>query len=1251
MQGHTRTDLNLRPIAAVRELLTGLAILVILALTTALVAPYVIDWNGQRAFIEARLSQVLGQKVTIGGTIDVKLLPTPYLVLGQTVIGGDEGPVRLSIHHLDLELSVTPLLHGEFDVTQARLVEPTIRVALAPDRTLPALPDAPAFNANVTLDHIAVTGGTLAIADPLSGRTFALDNLDFEADAASLAGPFKLAGTEGPDARPTSFRLATQAARDGRAHVRLIVAGNADHAALDLDGTVALSSAGRANVRQSFDGRVTVSGKLDDSAGAPVAWTLSGPLKADPGKATLDGGELRLGSEDKNLALAASGTADLGASPHLDLDLSAKTLDLDRLAETPTSGTPTSSTPTDGSPPSPPQLPSLATLRRALAAATPPLPATVDVDVETATWAGETLADLSAHIDVGAAGPQPFKLAGGGPGGSHLSIDGTLAPDRFAGHVALAADDAPRTARWLAEVAPPLAPGAAVPPTRAAALAADVIVADDTIDATNLALTLGPSRLTGSARLDLAEGTRPAKLTAALASSSLAIDALPDIADMRASHALDLDLRLDAQVLKVTQAGDGALAAGRLKLAMTKTGRHLELASLSVDNLGGATIAASGTLDPDTAHLTLHVDAAKLDAAAKLVRQVAAGDYADALVARAPSLAPAKLGLDAEWRATAKGALAPSRGHLDGTLGATTLDATLAPEDVGAVALNVTLTAPEGTTLLRQLGVSALPLDALGPSKISLAAHGKTGDALDTTLNAALGATTLDINGRFRLLAEPRGGTGSVALKSPDVGPLLQSLALAFPDMTARIPVEIAGSLASGGAGIGLTDLKGHVAGAAVTGTLRLAPDAGVGPAVTGALDLDRLSFATLFGLALGPEQPAAPQSAWSNLAFGTGLVDPPRAQLRLTAATLDLSPGISATKASVDLAVAPSLVTLKGLTADTGGGKLGGDIALRRDGRQAGLEGHLSADGVRVDLPGLTATANGKLDLAGSGTTALGLVSSLAGSGEATLAGLAIPQADSAVLPKLFAQVESDDLTVDADTLSRAYADAAPRPLEAGTRSFDLALAGGVLAAAPKPANPADAMPVASTIDATLDLRTPTLTTRAVETLNALPSGWIGIKPSLVVTWAGPPRAPQRAIDVSAFIDAVAARALARETARIEGYEADVRERAFFNARLQFERRRAQDKAKAEDDARARKEAAARAAKAEKARAAQEQDSAQDRTAAEKGQAKPEARPDARPEAAPTPSARPDGPAADAPRFAPARPGTVGDPAAAGRY
>ena len=408
--------------------------------------------------------------------------------------------------------------------------------------------------------------------------------------------------------------------------------------------------------------------------------------------------------------------------------------------------------------------------------------------------------------------------------------------------------------------------------------------------------------------------------------------------------------------------------------------------------------------------------------------------------------------------------------------------------------------------------------------------------------------------------------------------------------MAATLPAEASASLAYGTAGVALTDLDARLGGTKATGTLRLAP--GQGEAMTGELDLDRLALASVLGLALGPEQPAAPRSAWSDLRFGSGLAAPPRTTLDIKAATLDLAPGLTAHDASFELGLAPDVLTIDKLGAGAWGGRLAGSASLRRDGDQAGLEAKLEADGIGLDLPGVRGRFSGKLDLAGGGTSPLGLVSGLAGSGTATLADLAIPQADPGALPKLLADVESDDLAVDADAVARAYGDATKTPFEAGTRRFDLALAGGVVSFASTAGDP----PPSNVVDATLDLRLPSLTTRVTETLEALPKGWSGPAPSLVVAWSGPPRSPQRSVDVSAFINAVAARALARESARIEAYELDVRERALFNTRLTAERRRASDKIKAEADAeaarvaKARREAAARAAaKVAQEKAAQE--------------------------------------------------------------
>jgi uncharacterized protein involved in outer membrane biogenesis len=54
-----------------RDILTGLAIVVIALLSAALVGPHVVDWNSHRGQIEKRLSDTLGVPVTSSGPIAV----------------------------------------------------------------------------------------------------------------------------------------------------------------------------------------------------------------------------------------------------------------------------------------------------------------------------------------------------------------------------------------------------------------------------------------------------------------------------------------------------------------------------------------------------------------------------------------------------------------------------------------------------------------------------------------------------------------------------------------------------------------------------------------------------------------------------------------------------------------------------------------------------------------------------------------------------------------------------------------------------------------------------------------------------------------------------------------------------------------------------------------------------------------------------------------------------------------------------
>ena len=67
--------------------LLGIAIALILALLTALVGPLFGDWTQYRPRFEAEASRLVGLPVRVGGGIDVRLLPTPTLLLSGVEIG------------------------------------------------------------------------------------------------------------------------------------------------------------------------------------------------------------------------------------------------------------------------------------------------------------------------------------------------------------------------------------------------------------------------------------------------------------------------------------------------------------------------------------------------------------------------------------------------------------------------------------------------------------------------------------------------------------------------------------------------------------------------------------------------------------------------------------------------------------------------------------------------------------------------------------------------------------------------------------------------------------------------------------------------------------------------------------------------------------------------------------------------------------------------------------------------------------
>ena len=80
-----------------RIVLTIVAVALVAILSTALVAPLLVDWSAHRSEIESRLAAMTGADIALTGPIGLRLLPTPYLEVGAgSVSGKGEGAPRLS---------------------------------------------------------------------------------------------------------------------------------------------------------------------------------------------------------------------------------------------------------------------------------------------------------------------------------------------------------------------------------------------------------------------------------------------------------------------------------------------------------------------------------------------------------------------------------------------------------------------------------------------------------------------------------------------------------------------------------------------------------------------------------------------------------------------------------------------------------------------------------------------------------------------------------------------------------------------------------------------------------------------------------------------------------------------------------------------------------------------------------------------------------------------------------------------------
>ncbi len=1122
--------------------LLGLAVALILALLAALVGPLFIDWDQYRASFETQATRLVGAPVRIDGKIDARLLPTPSLALQGLEIGAADTPNKVRVDRLEIEFALGPLLRGQWHAAQLRIDGP--QFALGLDRSGRVIGSAPAIAFDpdqLSIERLAISNGRVNLTDAASGSRLTLENLRFNGDVRSLIGPFKGEGGFVSSGQVYGYQIsAGRRGEDGGTKLRFSLDPADRPLTAEAEGVLWLDGG-----QPRFEGGLTLARPvgLALASGKTVLndpWRVTSRVKASASAALLEQVEFQYGPEDRALKLAGTAEVKFGRRPQLDGVLTARQLDLDRAF----------------GPPDARRRPPLAVLN-AFAhsigeAIRPPMPVRLGIGVDALTLGGAALQTVRGDFKSldGAWSVDSFEFRA--PGLTQVKASGRLeigaANATFSGPAEIDASDPKALIAWI-EGRTETAQG----PVGGLHARGNVTFAPDRIAVDRLQAEFDRKSFAGRLDYTFAAADRPAKLDAALNAAVFDFDgaaAFVTAAFANTNFDRPEEIALALDIGRATLAGVDAKNA-KAKLRLDASGLQIE--RLSVADLGGAALEASGRIDTSSPSargaLSLDLDAQSLDGltalAARFVPQVA-----DVLRGAAGRLAPAKISakLSVQGAESAGDARPTDRTaakfRLGGRLGALriAIDAD-ANGEIGAPAaadlkLNGQLDADDGSALAALFAVDQLAAVDKRPGKFTLAASGPLGGDLAIDARFSSGGFDAAASGKLRPSDAGANGTLDLSLKARDVPRLHR-------DPLRTVPVDLKSKLTLAGRSLKLDDVAANVAGSDVRG--RLALEVGQPLRVDGRLNVDAVDVAMVIGSLVGtPPQPvnSARTSSWSVEPFGEHPIGDVDGHLAFELGNAALTPRLVAKDLRGTMRFGRASLSFEDLDGILAEGRLLGKASFTRDssGVSARARLALSHANAAVLLPGpdpspLSGRMTVNVDVAGTGLSPAALVGSLSGTGSVSLEKAQItgfdPQVFDAVARAVERGLPSDAIRVgdfaskalDAGHLDVARADAALTISNGQVRLGNVLVHG----------NAADLA-----VSGMADLSEQTLDMRFGFSGVAGKDGVLnGRRPELAVSLKGPVAKPQRAVDVSALVGWLTLRSVEQEAKRLEAIEA----------------------------------------------------------------------------------------------------------------
>ena len=1019
--------------------------LLTLALAALFAVPYFVDWNGYRGVFEEEASRILGREVRVGGDVNLRLLPAPYVRFEKLRIAdpsGTTGEPFFRAESFTLRLSVPPLLKGIFEANEIELKRPVLRLAVDADgggnwRSLSIAPGSlPFIPADISLQSVKIKDGMVAVQGPKGAGVAEVDGLNGEFKADSIEGPFSFKGTAKWQGSDREVRVATGTAdTEGGIQFKAIIRGSehgntyaVDGRALDLKG------------RPRFEGEVTAKFEIE---GAPVEQASApdgSPRSVKAEKAGIDF-KATLAGDSKGLKLDGitvsferlgqpqliNGNADATWSDALNvqLNLASRWLDLDKIAGSGGAKRP------------------LETTQSFVSAVMDALPVQAEtkvrIDIDQANLGGEAVSAIRLEAARSNGALLLKDLRAGLPGGAKLTLDGMVADvanaRAFQGDLTLRGASLPRFLTWVAKDS---SVADAVRSDGPFSLQGRLALSDKSVDLTDAGAEIGGRPLTGEVHYSNGERSR---LSIAVDGQEIDASQLwptavgylkvmlmgqPDAAKKEGASApqrrwldvatSDFSLRLRAAELKTERQRvsgvdlDLAIEKGQLSM------RSCKFASddgLEVDIEGDI---ADVTGQPRGALRWMLVLPGR-DAFTSFVRLLELPDDASEQAMRYASLAPARLAGSIRLGERSPGAaeiLADGKTEGGRVTAAVRLDGGLTNWRNAAADIGLTMESGDVVRAFDSLSarVPAAPAQPQQrPGEIFVKAVGTPAQGLLATASVKGPGLFFTYDGYVELPAD--GGSkfdGEVRVSARDVSDAMAIAGLGSGEVLFGSPIIGSLKLVSANHAIEVRPYKLTVGGSKVDGTIALAYPAG-GPAiVTAQLDVDEATIPGLLGVVLDhkvtvaqpqpqqrPAEIAEPLTAgktvWPESAFDFAALDGIEGKLGIAFGTLSLEPGMAIKNARLDMTVAPGKISVTKLEGKGAGGDVLATLALERAPGGANLAGDVRLNGIRLNAPAAAGAAQAKeavaslaLEFAGRGATPNGLIAVAMGQGAITL-------------------------------------------------------------------------------------------------------------------------------------------------------------------------------------------------------------------------------------------------------------------------